>query len=515
MEDLMEWAAEQSRYTDTSLNATISAVVNPASITYTEFGEVYRNVKRGDKDENGKWKVSRELDDDLSGFKDQTVPVDELYIENFYENDIQKQGWLIWRRVIGYDLASTKYGDMTNWKYIKPGVQIIFNDINTTFYESYDTNMRSDSVEEVIYWNKKMDLKLVMVNGVLLSDFDNPNPRIDKLYPFIKFGYENTDEGKCFYYKSLAFKMQSDANIVNTLYPMIVDGTYLSVFPPMINLGSETIGSDVIIPGGVTTLQDPNSKLNPIVVSQNIKQGMDTLMKVEESVSESSEQPTLNGDQAPTGTTAYEISRMEQNANTVLGLFIKMIAQYVRQYGRLRLGDIIQHLTIVDVDKITDQPELVYKSFLVKGKGKDTSKKIEFSEDVPEEPVDESTSLDNSYKVLKEQKRKGMEICKVNPKLFREQMYKIVVSPDVLHPRSEDLERAMKLELYDRAITNPSANQEAVFKDFLLGAYKDIKDPKDYIQKVPQGQPQPTMSPQGGQPSPLASMMNKTPLPQQ
>ncbi len=511
MEDLMEWAADQSNYGDTSLNAIIAAVVNPAAIVYSEFGEVYRTVKR-EKGEDGKWIPSRELDEDLSGFKDSAVPVDELYIENIYESDIQKQGWIIWRKVIGYDLASVKYGDLPNWKYVKPGVQIIFNDANDTFYEVYDSNMRTESVEEVIYWNKKMDLKLIMVNAVLLTDFDNPNPRNDKLYPFTKFGYENIDEGKFFYYKSLAFKMQSDANIVNTLYPMIVDGTYLSIFPPMINVGPETIGSDVIIPGKVTTLTSSDSKLTTVGVSENIKAGMDTLMKVEESLAESSEQPTLQGAETKGGTTAYEISRMEQNANTVLGLFIKMISQYVRQYGRIRLGDIIQHLTIIDVDKITDQPALVYKTFLVKGKGKNETKKIEFTEDVPEEPQDERESLDRSYALLSEEKRTGMEIYKANPKLIRDLVYKIVISPDVLHPRSEDLERAMKLELYDRAIANPTANQEAIFKDFLLGAYKDIKEPDDYVAKQQPMQPD-QMAMAGGQQSPMESL-SKMGLPQ-
>ncbi len=482
MEDLMEWAADQCNYEKTSLNAVISAVINPASITYSEYGEVYRTVKRERDEDTKRWLATKELDEDLSGFKDTVVPVDELYIENFYENDIQKQGWLIWRRVFGYDLASTLYGEYPNWKYVKPGVQVIFDDANQTFYEVYDSNMRTESVEVIYYWNKKLDVKLCVVNGVLLSDFDNPNPRNDKLYPFSKFGYENIDEGKCFYYKSLAFKMQSDANIVNTLYPMIVDGTYLNIFQPMINIGSETIGSDVIVPGGVTTLSDPNSKLTPIAVAGNIKAGMDTLMEVEKSISESSEQPILNGDSAQTGTTAYEISRQEQNANTVLGLFVKMIAQFVRQYGRLRVGDTLQYLTILDADKITDQPELVYKAFIVKGKGKDTSKKIEFTNKVSDEPITDKEKLSKSYDVLKEEKSTGMEIYKVNPKLFRELSYKLVVSPDVLHPRSEDLERAMKLELYDRAIQNPTANQEMVFKDFLLGAYTDIKDPKDYIQ---------------------------------
>lgn len=510
MEDLMEWSAEQSLYVDSSMNAVISAIINPASVTYTEYGEVYRTVKKERDEKTGRWVPEKVIDEDLSGFKDTPVPVDELYIENVYENDIQKQGWLIWRRVIGYDLASVKYGDMPNWKYVKPGVQLIYNDANQSFYESYDSNMRTESVEEIIYWNKKMDLKLIIVNGCLLSEYDNPNPRVDKLYPFIKFGYENIDEGKFFYYKSLAFKMQSDANIINTLYPMIVDGTYLNIFQPMVNYGSETIGSDVIVPGGVTTLSDINSKLTPIAVAGNIKAGMDTLMKVEESISESSENPVQDGQDTGGDNTAYEISRLEQNANTVLGLFIKMIARYVRQYGRLRVGDILQHLTIVDVDKITDDAALVYKSFLVKGKGKFEQKKIQFTGDVSDEPQDEAESLTNSYKVLEEQDRMGVEIYKANPYVFRNLKYQLVISPDVLHPRSEDLERAMKLELYDRAIQSPSANQELVFKDFLLGAYKDIKKPEDYVQEQPPQQPglmqPPDQQTQGAKPSPMQGL---------
>lgn len=516
MRDLIEWSADQSRYQETSMNAVISCLFNPASISYTEYGEVHRNVKR-ERDDDGRWKVERMLDEDLSGFKDTPVPVDELYIENFYENDIQKQGWIIWRRVIGYDLASVKYGHYGNFKYVKPGVQIVYNDLNQTFYEVYDSNMRTESVEEVVYWNKKMDLKLVMVNAVLLTECDNPNPRNDKLYPFIKFFYENLDEGRCFYGKSLAFKMQSDANIVNTLYPMIIDGTYLNIFQPMVNFGSETIGSDVIIPGAVTQLSDPNSKLVPLQVAQNIKAGMDTLMEVEKSVSESSEEPVVNGQSPGADTTAYEISRLEQNANTILGLFLQMIASYVRQYGRLRIGDILQYLTILDADRITDDPKLVYRTFLVKGSSKTQSKKIEFTDDVPDRMTKEEM-LRHSNGIKSRETDLGMEIARVNPGLFRDLCYQIVVTPDVMHPRSDDLERAMKLELYDRAIQNPRADQDKVFKDFLLGAYKDIKEPDDYVAPQQQGQQGnqtaqlvPGQKPLA-QPSPIAAM-SRMPLP--
>lgn len=483
MRDLMEWAADQSDYEYTSLKAVISAIINPASIGYTEYGDVYRNVKK-EKGEDGRWIVEKVKDEEYCGFHDYIVPCDEIFIENFYEHDIQKQGWLIWRRVLSYNAAQTIYGDKNNWKYVKPGMQVIYNDPDMAFYDVYDTNMRQDMVEEVRYWNKNMDLELVLVNGVLLSEYDEPNKRQDKQYPFFKFGYELIDEGQFFYYKSLCFKMQSDANIINTLYPMIIDGTYLSMMPPMINVGSETIGSDVIVPGAVTTLADPNSNLQAIQVSQNLKAGLDAMFRVDESINESSQEPLQQGQAVGGDTTAYEIQRMEANANTVLGLFVRMISQFVKQYGKLRLSDILQYLTVLEADQITDNPELVYKTFLVKGHGKHPYKKVEFSDDMPDEPIDSDEKLSRSYSILEEEDRLEMEIAKVNPRLFRDYKYQLVITPDILQPRSETLEREMNLSLFDRAIQLPNVDQDKVTRDFLFGSYKDIKDPDEYIKSA-------------------------------
>lgn len=300
----MEWAADRSNYPYTALKRVISALYEPVSIGYTEYTEVYRKVKRPTK--TG-WEWKTELDEHLSGFQDVPVGSDELYIENFYEPDLQKQGFLILRRVISYSLAQTKYQIYDNFKYVKPGVQTIYADANQSFYYVYDPNMRAEQVEEVIYWNKNLDVKLIMVNGVLLTDPENPNPRNDKQYPFDKFGYEMINN-RCFYYKSLAFKMKHDANIINTIYPMVIDGSYLNMMPPMINKGSEIIASDVIIPGAVTTLSDPSAELSPVKVSSDMKSGLEAMFKVDESINQSSQDPLQSGQNSGKTQTAYELS---------------------------------------------------------------------------------------------------------------------------------------------------------------------------------------------------------------
>ncbi len=542
MRDLMEWTADQADYSNTSLRAVITALTDPVSIVYTEYGEVYRDVK-GEK-VNGKYQMKTMLDEDLSGFKDEMCPCDEMFIENFYEPDWQKQGFLVRRKVYGYQLAEAKYKKLyPNFAHVSPGVQLIYNDANQSFYQVYDTNMRQFDVEEVTYWNKTLDLKIIMVNGVMLTDFDNANPRNDKLYPFAVFGYELINN-RCAYYKSLAFKLQQDANIVNTLYPMIIDGTYLQIFPAMVQTGGEMIGADVIVPGGVTNLADTNADLR-VVQSTNVnglKVGFDTLQNVSDSLQDSASNPQDATSDQPAGTTAYEISRIEQNAATVLGLFIKMISQYVKGYGKLRMGDILQYLTIVDVDKITDQPGLVYKTFLLNDKqgggGKARSRKIQFSDNMPDEKISENQGLKMSYDVLKEQggQESNMELYKVNPTLFRDLKYMLTIDADVLNPRSEDLERAFDLETYDRLIMNPMADQEEALRLLLMTNPKTKKDPDKFVsqqntndplamataqakgqQQPPNGQqPQPAMAgamPQPGN-GPLAAMGGKTALPQ-
>ena len=528
MEDLMEWSADVSNYPYVALMRTITALSSPASIGYTEYGEVTRLVKK-EKDSNGKWIEKRVRDEAYPCFMDVVVPVDQLLIQNFYEPDIQKQGWLIWRKVYSFSEAQTKYnGVYDNFKYVKPGVQTIYDDANRTFYYVYDPNMRQEDVEEVVYWNKNLDLKIIMVNGVMLTAHDNPNPRKDKLYPFDKFVYEPINN-RFFYGKSLAFKLQHDAEIVNTLYQMVIDGTYLAIFKPMVNRGGEIIASDVIVPGAVTTLSDPNANLEAINVGSDLKAGLEMLSTVEQSINESSQEPLQQGiDDSKSGTTAYEISRLEQNANTVLGLFLQMIAKHVKDFGKLRLGDIIQYLTLPEVVQITGEPETVYKTFFLKApeKGAGKNRKIEFDSELPDEMTDDEY-LSASYDIKVMEEEKDMEIAKVNPGIFRELQYICTVSPDVLSPRSEQLERTYALEDFDRMVGHPEIfDPEETGQLLLANNPLTRKNPDKYKVKQPplgtnmmagllgnaEGMPgAPNTMPAAGN-SPLKAAMGKQPL---
>lgn len=511
MSYLVDWAREQANYSHMSLFRVIQSLYSPISWGLSEYTEVYRSIK-DERGPDGKWNYKEVLDEDESGFKHTPIPTDQVYFGNFYERDAQKQDFLLLRRIISYDRSKLKYGKLKNFEHVKPGIVVTMDDANKGFYQVYDPHMRQEDVEELIYWRKSTDVKLTMLNGILVGECDEANPRNDKQYPFDKFYYLPINE-RCIAGKSLVFAMQSDANITNTLYQMVIDGTYLNLFPPTVQTGSDKVGADVMIPGMNIAFSDKDVEIKTLKTADgnSLSVAMNTLEKVERSISETSQDPQQQG-QSGSGpaSTAYEISRIEQNAATVLGLSMKFIAQHAIDYGKLLVSDVLQYLTIVDVESITENKGLLYKTFFAREPGKNGKmNKISFSNDMPETMTDDE-KLAMSYEILKKQGgvKSNTTLWQVNPALFRNLKYINTVDSDVMNPRSTDLIRAFDLETYDRAIANPVADQEKIFVDLLMSTNpKTSRDPKAYVKKEEIIMPQPTNTPGqvGSAPAPLGT----------
>lgn len=506
---LVDWAREQANYTHTALFRVIMSLYSPISWGYSEYNEVYRRVKDR-QDAAGKWTYKNVIDEDESGFQHLPVSTDQVYFANFYERNAQKQDFIILRRIISYDKAKAKYEDLyPNFKFVKPGIIITVSDANNgQFYNVYDPHMIGEDVEEVIRWRKSDDCKDIMVNGTLLTQAESPNPRQDHQYPMDCFYYLPINE-RCIAGKSLVFAMQGDATIVNTLYQLMIDGEILKRFPPTVTTGSDKIGMDVMVPGMNLAFSDKDVEVKPVNVIGESQSMMDMLEKVESSVSETSQDPIQQG-QSPVGppSTAYEISRIETNAATILGLSMKFIAQHAINYGKLLVSDIVQYLTIADVEKITDDGGLIYKTFFTNEPGKSGQmNKIQFDANMPE-TMTEDEKMEMSWKLLIAQggEKANTVLYKVNPILFRNYKYVNTVDADVLNPRSADLIRAYDLETYDRAINNPMADQEMLYKDLLLSTNpKTSRNPDKYVKKqepVPQQSDQNGQNPPQGPPQP-------------
>ena len=488
MRDLLEFSLDESEYEKFFTFGIIAAIVNPAMIMHEDFAEVKRNIK--EIQEDGSWEEKEVVDEIFSGFQNNIVPIDEFFIGDPYEFEMQKQPFVIWRRVITYTNAQIKYGNNENFKeFVRPGLRIFYIDERDTFYEQWDENQDDRLVEEVMYYNRFADLHLTYVNGIAMDDDpDNPLQRKDKQYPFVKTGYELIDEGRFFYYKSLADKLRDDQRVIDTLYNMVIDGTFIQLMPPAVIIGDEEVDTAVIMPGAVTTLSDGNS-FQTINTNNNLVGGFNAINMVEKSMNESSSDPLQSGQALAGAQTAFEIARLEENAQTVLGLFGKMIKFMVEEFGIMRINSITQYMSIDSVVEVVgDADRIKLQSILVKDRDTKTGKKarrIDFRMDIPEEgPELEKFELE----MLDEEEKKGVSIAAVDPTLFKDMKFKVKIEADVLAGRSESIKRALKLEAYDRAIQNPFADQRALLKDFILENF--IPGESEDFLLDPQGQPQ-------------------------
>ena len=240
-------------------------------------------------------------------------------------------------------------------------------------------------------------------------------------------------------------------------------------------------------------------------------------LAVERSVAESSQDALQQGMENQRGnpSTAFEIAKIEQNAATVLGFSMKFTAQSAINVGYLLISDILQYLTIAQAQKITADEGLLYRTFLQKEPG-DSGKtnKIKFDVNLPE-TIDEDIKMEMSFKILMAQGgiRASTRLFWVNPIMFRDFNYKLLVDADVLNPRSADLERAFDLETYDRAIASPVADQERLYKDLLMASNpKTSRDPGAYVIKQPVVAQEPDVAGQSGRPSPVAAISGANPL---
>jgi len=507
MRILMEYVSDNSDYARKFVYGIIATLVNPAIILQDDFAEVMRLVR--EKAADGTYTAKEVVDEMMSGFQTHIIPVDEFYIANVYEHDVQKQRFVITRRFIDHADAQTIYGRFSNFRHVKPGVKNLYFDKEATFYEQYDANLRGYLDEEVIYYSRALDLKLMFVNGIMMTDCDNANPRIDKLYPFAKGGYEPIDEGRFFYFKSCVSKLGPDQDVIDTLYNMVLDGTFLSLMPPMVMYGTEEIDSSVIVPGTVTSMRE-TSKLEPIGIKTDLRGGMEAIQMTEKSIGESSQDDIRNGMGESGDQTAYEIAQQQQNAVANLGLFTKMIGFLVEDFGTLRVGSILQHMTVADAESLLgDETKPKFKSYLVHGKtedGKKVSKKIVFDNTFPEDMSDDEYSRRSFELYAKEQSKGGNQmIYQVNPGEFRNLRFRTKVTADTMGPKNRSLEKALNLEAYDRMIQNPVLDQQAVTRDFLVEVYKPGEGDKYISKGQPGGMPGMGMMP-GGQPGGMPGM---------
>ncbi len=484
MRSLIKWVIYNSDYPMQFIYLVMQMMSQPAGIFEVGYQEVDRIIKT----EDGPKTV---LDDVLSGFFFNHVPANELLIDNPYESNIQKQRFLARRKLISYDEARAVHGKKKRFNLVVPGVVTTINIDSGMFYDVEDVaDLQGRLVEEITYRNRLEDIEVVLLNGIPVGDEKAGIPYAHKRYPYAKGVYEPINNGSFFYGKSAANKLLPDEYITNLLRNMFIDGTFLTLMPPFAVFGSESVHQTVMVPGAMTSFEE-EVRLENIGPRSDIRAGLMAMQEVERSIVESSQDNLSAGiiSDLPDRTPGSVVRDVQANAQQAMGLTMKFLSFMVTDVSDLLVSNILQYMTVPVMTGATGLEENIrYHNFIVpdeQDKGTEVNKRLVFNPDFfsSELPL---TKQQLEYAVLKMEG--GMDsnerIIMLNPEVFRNLKYKAYTGTDTLVMNNTAMEKALKLETYDRLIANPLVDQQAVTEDFLVGALAPGKADRYMKQKT-------------------------------
>lgn len=503
MKSLFKWNIQHSDYDEHMLSSVFAFVLNRACYMSVEFMRVMQDVRV--KVAEGKYEVKEVVDEILSGLQLSVIPVDEVFITNAYEPDIQRQRAVIRRRIVSYQEADGLYSKSKNWKFITPGVRAMYHDGDGLIYDVVSKDLHSDQVEVIIHRNRREDKQVEYVNGIEMwsgpikhRSLPDENGITRPKYPIAKGFFAPSANPRFYYGMSAVAEVMPQAKVVNKMHQLFLDGTYLATQPPTVQSGGTQLTAQVFAPGVNTYSVDETriERLGPNtdpMFAYNAAKDEENSLKAMHSIN------VVSAAAEQAGTTAYAVAALREQALKQLGIMGKQLTGFIEQVGELVLDIIVHHETVgTMLNTMGDDVALKYPTFLLEDEdedGRTMNKIIVFSDElIGVEMTDEERN--QADQELLNDVDEDTVLVKVNPVRFSEFKYSVQVTPDMLVPKTEATRRLEAENSYNKLIQSPYANKYKVSRDFLFepAAPGDADAYMIEENEVPQG-------PKGGSPA--------------
>jgi hypothetical protein len=493
MRDSVEWMVNNSSYKESFIQAAMGMLVNPVTYLGAEYCEVFQKIKERTLD--GTIIQKEVLDEVLSGFQAPVYGADEILISNAYEQNIQKQRFIIKRRYIEYQEAQAKYGHHENWVFVQPGVKALYSEDTGAFYDLKDPD-HPHLVEEVIYMNRRDDTEVQLVNGIYMGDSNvdaNPIKHRDNRnapkYNVVPFGYQRVNE-HFFYFKSLMAAQYWDNQLLDAQYQIGMNRAFLDANMPIAISGTDKVDTDVIFPSAVVAFEDPNTKATPLLPQANLAGIFSAMDRVENSMNESSISAVTAGQLPQATQKATSVAIAQRNAETMLKGVGRNLSIAVVQYGDLMKDIVISHIVVPQVDELSGPTErLKYRTLMLNNKvidGKEMSKVIRFEDTFLGTTYTEKDKTMMRMKLLEEvgYPKNKKHIYLVNPALFSRYRYLTRVEPERMFPENEEFRQAVMSQIYAQFAGNPYIELESLTRKTLYPFFRSeteelMKEPEE------------------------------------
>lgn len=361
-EMLYDWSSERELQESVLIRTVLEGFVVGTAIIYEEIAWKERKVKEIDDIdfETGKITTTEKSRVEYKGPRSQKVRLEEIYVGDVYQADLQEQPYIIWRMTMDYETASLLFSGYKNWGAVVPDSKFFFGeDDEKEIQEDYDGR-----VEIARYWCKATDTFAIIANRVLLTELGMGFPYPHKNYPFSKFTPFLFADTSFFYGDSLAHINLGEQVTINDFTNIMVDSEKLRNKPPVATNSDEIAKSDVVIPGAMIATR-PGEEVNIIdAFAQGTSTGLvQATQMLSEQMDENTIDPLVSGQQASGDPTATEVKAIVGSAEQMKGFVEKLYAEFLIQFAHLRVPNLYWFLVNDE-----DYQRVVIDKVKVKGK---------------------------------------------------------------------------------------------------------------------------------------------------
>ncbi len=464
--NIYQFVEELDDYDEFMTHFLLEAIVKGTAIGYedVEFQEkTYRDVKGyGDN-----ISVTNNKETTTKLFAS-IVPLEEFYPSSVSLLKVKDMPYCFWRTILPYSKFYEQFGHYKKCEVVAPQQTWSINDERPYYYDFIDENVPDGSIEVIRYYDKLKDEFVIIANGIWLNPIKtkagteeeiSPMPWNHKELPFFDVRYDLF--GNFFYGKSLPDRLKSMQDVLNVLTNMLLDQSFLTIFPPLLTNGFDDIEDDYLRPGRRTPVDTqglPISQAFQVLQSPTPSGWHQFILEYTRNVMEESSMDKVSQGVAGAGdrTTAAEIRTAASGVASMLQMFARMINTAVKRKALLKAANIIQFGFNTDAPILRqvegeDASENAKKAFqvytfnnTVLSRGKRGTKIIEIYKD--EQSLPARAKIKARALIASKEQEKEVEIVALPPSYIRQFIFDVKLGTNPKSETSKDIEKALQLE---------------------------------------------------------------------
>lgn len=366
LDDLNNYSLNEENGPAKFLQAALEATVKGTVVVYEGYMKNFQKEKvPTDFDATtGKIKYKEQDKVIFDNCFQEVVPLEDFFITNAYQPDVQKQPKLIWRRLTTYFEAQNEFSHYKNWKFVRPGNYTLAMEMQTFYRQAQLADLPMDRVEILRYYCRRTNTHIVLCNGVVM--YSGPIPFKDGKYPFAKT--VNEPFGNDFFWgNGHPGKYMGEQDLINSFINMMAQKTTNSLLPTGLSSDlDDLIEDDVIEIGKIRQVSDVERwkwwEAPPINAGeQNMFQTVLQLAQKSANVG-AADATTPQGGKV----TARQVLLQQQDLVSKLSFNTNFLEDLEVERTKLRLSHILQFYAIPKIEKITGKrgkeiEKLVYR----------------------------------------------------------------------------------------------------------------------------------------------------------